>query len=311
MVLALAVLPLGACHDELARGMQTANDLMYAQKYADAERLYSKLLQRTAPLPQGEGAGEPSDTRGLILSRLGQLNALYLRDYGRAIANYEMLAREGAQSDAALSALSAIADLYRYKLGDIQGAIDADQRIVVLFPNRPEARRAQLNVVTSYAKLKNYDQARLEAEALITRHPDTTEAAQALFAMAEAYYGQKRYSEGIATYERILANHPDASLTALVSFELGNGYQNLGDSARALDSFYRALPAHPNPQLLQRKIARVRARLHQTTPVGTIMTAYSSGMARRPKRKRAATMGAVGAIEHDSSSGDAKNAQEN
>ncbi len=182
---------------------------------------------------------------------------------------------------------------------------------MTLFPARPEARRAQLNIVTAYAKLKNYDQARLEAEALIARHPGTTEAAQALFAMAEAYFGQKRYSEGIATYERILANHPDPSLTALVSFELGNGYQNLGDSARALDYFYRALPAHPNPQLLQRKIARVRARLHQTTPVGTIMTAYSSEMARRPKRKRTANMGAVGAIDHDSSSGDAKNAQEN
>ena len=267
---------------------------MYGQKYADAERLYSKLLLRTTPPSADErnashaAADSNQGQRLLILGRLGQLNALYLRDYARAIANYETLARENPAGDASLAALTAIADIYRYKLGDIQGAIDAYQRLVAEFPTRAEARRAQLNTVTSYAKLKDYDQARLEAEALITHHPNTSEAAQALFAMAEAYYGQKRYSEGIATYERILTNQPDPKLAALVSFELGNGYQNLGDSARALDYFYQALPAHPNPQLLQRKIARVRARLHHTTPAGTIMTA-SSSVGRRVKRKRPST----------------------
>lgn len=278
----MVALVMGACRSDVQSGMQSANDLLYKQKYVDAERLYRKLLKR---LDASRELTEAEDTQRLqVLDRLGKINALYLRDYTQAIADYEGLIRHYPKAEQSLSALATVADLYHYKIANLQQGIDAYQRLVAEFPARPESRHAQLETVAAYFKLKNYDQARTEAAALLKRWPDSAEAMQAEFEVADTYYVQKRYTEAIATYEQLLERRPEPNLSALVLFELGNCYQELGDGERALTYFYASLPGHPNPGLVQRKIARVRSRLHHTAPEGSIMNAVAA--ATRPRAGR-------------------------
>jgi tetratricopeptide (TPR) repeat protein len=270
-LLLLACLALTACKTDVQSGIQSANDLLYRKKYVEAERLYRKLLKRlesSKDLTDGEDA-----QRLLVLDRLGKINALYLRDYSQAIADFEALNRKYPKTEPSLAALATVADLYHYKLGKPQQAIEAYQRLVSDFPGRAEAPHAQLQIVAAYFKLKDYEQARTEAAWVLKRWPGTPEAAQAEFEMADSYYLQKRYTEAIATYERLLDSKPDANLTALVLFEVGNCYQELGDGERALNYYYSSLPAHPNPSLVQRKIQRVRTRLYHLTPNDSILNA--------------------------------------
>ena len=279
----IVALAMGACRSDVQSGMQSANDLLYRQKYVDAERLYRKLLKR---LDVPKELTEAEDSQRLqVLDRLGKINALYLRDYAQAIADYESLIRHYPKAEQSLSALATVADLYHYKIANLQQGIDAYQRLVTDFPTRPEARHAQLETVAAYFKLKNYDQARTEAAALLKRWADSPEAMQAEFEVADTYYVQKRYTEAIATYELLLQRKPEANLTALVLFELGNCYQELGDGERALTYFYACLPAHPNPALVQRKIARVRSRLHHTAPQDSIMNAIAANQRPRAARR--------------------------
>ena len=279
----VVALGLGACRSDVQSGMQSANDLLYRQKYVDAERLYRKLLKR---LDSSKELTDAEDAQRLqVLDRLGKINALYLRDYTQAIADYEGLIRHYPKAEQSLSALATVADLYHYKIANLQQGIDAYQRLVSDFPTRPEARHAQLETVAAYFKLKNYDQARTEAATLLKRWADSPEAMQAEFEVADTYYVQKRYTEAIATYELLLQRKPEANLTALVLFELGNCYQELGDGERALTYFYASLPAHPNPGLVQRKIARVRSRLHHTAPQSSIMNAVAANTRPRAARR--------------------------
>jgi hypothetical protein len=55
-----------------------------------------------------------------------------------------------------------------------------------------------------------------------------------------------------------------------VLFELGNCFQELDDLDRALAYYYACLSDHPNPTLVQRKIKRVRVRLHHIRPATDI-----------------------------------------
>lgn len=267
-----AVVLVGACRSDIHSGIDTANDLLYQEQYVEAERLYRKLLARLEK--SGELDEDQEAQHLLILDRLGKINALYLHDYTQAIADNRALVRHYPRTDQAFAARAMVADIYQHKLGDSQKAIDEYHKLTSQFPNRNETRWAQLQITQGYFRLKNYEQARTEAEALINKWPQSSEAAQARFQIANSFYVQGRYTEAIATYERLVQEQPDPSLASLVLFELGNCFQELGETERALAYFYASLVDHPNPLLVQRKIRRVRRRLHSSKPASSIFTSY-------------------------------------
>jgi len=264
VALAAVVAVLGACQTDIDAGIESANDLMYQKQYVEAERLYRKLLKRVEN--QGNLSEEAETQRLMVLDRLGRINALYLHDFNQAISDYSMLVRLYPKSDDAFAARATVADIYQHKLDDRTKAIDEFQKLVTEFPNRAETRWAQLQITQAYFQLKNYEQARTEADVLINRWPESKEAAQARFQIANSYHVQNRFTEAIATYERLLETDPEASLASLVLFELGNCFQELDEANRALAYYYACLPDHPNPFLVQRKIRRVRQRLRHTKP---------------------------------------------
>ncbi len=267
-VAALAWVAVVGCRNDIQAGIDSANELLYRKQYVDSDRLYRKLLKRIED--RGNLDDEEESQRLLILDRLGKINALYLHDYPQAIAHYQTLVRHYPKTDQAFAARATVADIYHHKLGDLQAAVDNYQKVVAEFPRKPESRRAQLQISMAYFELKNYEQARTEAETVINRWPDSEEAAQARFQIANSYYVEGRYAEAIATYERLLEDKPVGPLAPLVLFELGNCFQELGEPERALAYYYACLSDHPNPTLVQRKISRVRKRAQRSRPASTV-----------------------------------------
>ncbi len=255
---------LSGCDTDIESGIESANDLLYKKQYVAAERLYHKLFKRLED--RGSLDEEEDEQRLLILDRLGKVNSLYLHDYPQAITYYEKLVLHYPKTDQALAARATVADIHHHKLGNLEAAISEYQKLVAEFPDKPETRWAQLQISGAFFALKDYEQARTEAETLINRWPGSPEAAQARFQIANSYYVQGRYAEAIATYERLLEGEPDPQLASLVLFELGNCFQEVEDPQRALAYYYACLSDHPNPMLVQRKIRRVRARLHRVRP---------------------------------------------
>lgn len=259
---------LASCRTDIQSGIDEANDLMYRRQYVAADQLYRKLAKRLEAL--GDLDEEEEAQRLLVLDRLGKINALYLHDYDDAIGYYQTLVRFAPKSEPAVAARATVADIYHHRLGDLQAAIDAYQKLVIDFPNHPETRRAQLQIANAYFQLRSYEQARTEAELVINRWPKSDEAAQARFQIANSYYVQARFPQAIATYERLLEEKPNPSLVALVLFELGNCFQELNQSERALAYYFACLPDHPDPLMVQRRIQRLRERLIHTRPIAQI-----------------------------------------
>lgn len=258
-------LVLGACKTDIQSGIDSANDLLFREQYVEAERLYRKLLKRLGGEKSSLSEDEDAE-RLLILDRLGKINSLYLHNYTQAIADYQALVSNYPKTDQALAARAMVADLYHHKLGDLQSAIDEYQKLVAEFSSNEEAKRAQLQIATAYFQLKNFEQARGEAEVVVNRWPNAPEAAQARFQIANSYYVQGRYQEAVATYEGLMEKNPDKGLSSLVLFELGNSFQELGEVDRALAYYYACLSDHPDPVLVQRKISRVRERAYRAGP---------------------------------------------
>ncbi len=248
------------CSSDIEQGLESANDLLYQHQYIDAERLYRKILQQLESNRPLEPSGDAQ--RLLVLERLGRINSLYLRDYTKAIEDYRELVTHYSKSDEAFAARITVADIYHHKLGKPQAALDELQKLVVQFPDRPRTRWAQLQVITIYLQLKNYEQARMEAEMLVRKWSTSDEARQAQFLIANSYFVQSRYTEAMATYTRLLENSPDPEFASLINFEIANCLQGLGEDTKALEYYYACLADHPNPLLVQRKIKKVRSRVH-------------------------------------------------
>lgn len=259
-----AFIALAGCQGSISASLSSASDLMYEQRYVDAERLYRKVLKRLTD--QAELDADEQVQRLHAIDRLGQINSLYLANYRQAVADYELLVRLYPRSDRAMAAYAALADLHDYKLGEPEAAIDALQALAQAFDDRVEARRARLRLIAAYTQQQNYEQARTEAQQLIAKWPTSAEATEAHVRIGGTYHLQGRYREAVAAYMTLLQGVLTPDLEALVWFELGNAHQELGESRRALDCFYKCLAAHPNPQIVQQKIARIQRRLEISRP---------------------------------------------
>lgn len=276
------LLLLAGCQASVTASLETASDLMYEQRYADAERLYRKVLKRLSDTEELDADERAQRLRAL--DRLGQLNAFYLANFRQAAADYDLIIRFYPQSDAAVAAYTALADLHAYKLGEPEGAIDALQAMVTAFPERPEARRARLRLAATYSQQRNFEQARAEAQQLVAKWPGTSEAHQAEFLVAQAFHMQGRFREAIAAYVALLREPLGAEFSSLVNFEIGNAHQELGESRQALEYFYECLAAHPNPQVVQHKIARVRRRLEISRPTEMFGVLEAPAPAKPPRK---------------------------
>ncbi|MEO1332804.1 MAG: tetratricopeptide repeat protein [Myxococcota bacterium] len=278
--LTLSVLA-ASCGGDIATGIESANDLLYGKQYVESERLYRKLLRRLEAEAPNLDENEDQQ-RLLVLDRLGKLNALYLHDYDHAIRYYKQLVMMYPRSSQAFAGLATIADILQHKLGKHEAAIEAYQKMVNDFPpneelgeqdtklREQEQTRAQLRIANAYFALKNYEQARGEAEKLIQRWPKSSEAFQARFQIANSYYIEGRHAEAVGTYERLLEDEPEPELESLVLFELGNCFQELDEKERALAYYYGCLADHPDPLLVQRKIKRLRKRIGSAKPADSI-----------------------------------------
>ncbi len=264
LALSLCLIMSAGCSADIQGGIESANDLLYEKKYVEAERLYFKLLKRLGE--DGELGEKASAQRLVVLDRLGKINALYLKDYEKALRIYERLVSLYPKTEQAFAAHAMVADIHHHKLGNLDAAISEYQKIVADFPDKDETRWAKLQIVSAFFQGRDYEQARTEAAALIKRWPTSAEAAQARFQVANSFYVQGRYAEAVATYEVLLEGDPDPSLASLVLFELGNCFQELGDFDRALAYYYACLAEHQNPMLVQRKIRRVRTRMNYVRP---------------------------------------------
>ena len=143
------------------------------------------LLAAAALAAAAPAAAAPADDlhrlmdehyRWLLRENPTYATALGVHDYDAAIKFYRQLVKLYPHTDQAMAALATVADVYQYKLGNVQAAIEVYQQLVREFPDASETNRARLKIAHAYFELKNYDQARAEADQLIARAPVTPEA---------------------------------------------------------------------------------------------------------------------------------------
>jgi TolA-binding protein len=294
LILCLAV---AACKSDVQSGIEAANQLFFEQKYARAEALYRRTLKRIDE--RDGGKAKPSPELLAVLDRLGRINALYLHNYEQAVSDYGRLVADYPDSEEGFEAQVTVADIFENRLGNQAQAATELQRLVRKFPNHKDTPKYQLQLAELYFRMKNHEQAELASQELVSRWPNSPYVPKARFNVANVAYVMGRGQEALTAYEKLLKDFPDDPVAPLVQFEMASCYQELGEEGKALDILFEALKTHPHPQVVQRKISRIRRRQSITAPKNNNIIAEHGAAASRPSGKRKADQTAVKAPEKE------------
>jgi tetratricopeptide (TPR) repeat protein len=257
----LLVVVLVACGKTPAERIERARDAVYNKRPQQALKEYRLAIDGA----EGEDSAEAH--RFLARALLGAADVYYLelRDVRQAVPLYRELLTKAPESNEALAAHMALAEILKVHYRDLRGAIT--ELTAVVARNPPQTPELRYQVAKLYFELNDFLQSSLEAGRVVDQFPQSPDADDALLLQGQALaMVEGRRAEAIKALESLPVRFPRSELAPHALFELGKLLADSGENSEAIAIWVKALQAHPNPALVQAAITRVRRRITHTTP---------------------------------------------
>ncbi len=236
-----------------------ADSLVLEGKHEAAEELYriqlthleSRLLD--TPNPQLQ-----QDHRA-VLEKLAKLNQHRLRRYEAAIGDWTRLIETHPDSELAVEAGLAVAELYRYRLERPKEAIAAYESLRGKIQSPLTKARVSLELADLLFELKRFDQVEDITSKVQTTTGDPKLGYRATFLRARALTTLDRHLEAVEAWSQLeFPEHP--SIAAQVLFEKSFALEASGQRIEAIEALHAALENHPNPSLVQGMLGDLKTR---------------------------------------------------
>ena len=248
---ALAALGLWWAIPTAGSRLEEARGLALEGKHPEAAAAYRAVLgslDATDPSVRAE--------RVVALARLGDLLYLHVGEPAAAADAYRRLILEAPTHRESWAAREKLADIARRHLGDLHEAVAHEQALAA--SGQTGADRFGYRAAKGYLELRDHEQCRREARALVDADPHGEWADDALFLIATAWQLQGRHAEAIETFRELCTRFPGTEMAARALHGIGGEQVALGQLEAALGTYLEVLPVHPDPARVQPDIARVR-----------------------------------------------------
>jgi len=225
-----------------------AQQLLQKEQFAEAADQFNRLYQ------QNPGFAHASDA---LFLRADILNR-YLGDYQEALVCYLLLERDYPEDARLIEAYRQVAGIYKYRLEDFSRAIEAYQKVQAR--ETESADWVQYEIADSYFRLNNFEQARIEFASLLKTFPDSALAPEVQFRVAVTYALEGQLPEAAGAYQLVAERWPDSPYASEAQFGLAGVLEEQEELQKALQ-ILEQLEKYQNPDVLQQKIEKVRARI--------------------------------------------------
>jgi tetratricopeptide (TPR) repeat protein len=234
--------------------LEGARELALAGKHGEAIREYREVLASLDPT-------DPSVRPERVAALEGLGNLLYLEagEPAAAADAYRRLILESPTGPESRTARERLADIARRHLHDLPEAIAHEQALAA--SGQPGTDRFAYRAAKGYLELREYEQCRREARALLEANPESEWADDALFLVATSFQIEGKHREAIGAFREIGARFPGTEAAARALHGIGGELLALGELEEALATLVEALQVHPQPALVQPDIARARELL--------------------------------------------------
>ncbi len=257
-ILAVAVIGLGlvtGCKSKSNEELDQAGAYLSKGDYGRALKIYQSI---TAKFPAGEVSAK-------AMFLIGEINYLYLKKPQEAIEAYEEFVHTYPNDPNAQPARLNLARIYEEDLDKPQSAITCYQRVIDFADDNDQEKApySRWRIARNYDALGQTEQAMVEAQILLEKYPRNKYAEEAKLLLADIEYMKGDYEKAAMAYGNILTKLPDS--TAAGEARLGRAacYEEQGKLEEALADYTFLLPTHPEPEVIKRRIARLKAKLHE------------------------------------------------
>ncbi len=175
-----------------------------------------------------------------------------------------------------------------------QKAIDILRDVVKKYPDTDHAVKALFAIADIQEnKIKNPQQAIYDYLQVVTSYPASIEAVRALEAIAEIKRKLKDYTGAIAVYEELIQKYPENTATRKALAQIAEIYQkNLKDNEKAVETFtrfYKLYPQDPQtPERLLEAATLCEKKLKDTPKAQLFYTIINRNYPNHPANKTAA-----------------------
>jgi tetratricopeptide (TPR) repeat protein len=261
-----------ACRKEDALlHLERAKTALYEQRPEVALTEYKQALD----LLERDDSAQTPVYRARALRGAADTYYLQLRDFKHAVEVYRELIKLCPEAPETLEGRLHLATVLRHEFRDVRGSIA--ELTAALARNPPQSAELSYQVAAMYFELQDYKQCEIEAANVVRKFETSAFVDDALFLRAQALsMMDDRKTEAQRTFLEVIERFPDSQLKPYAQFELGRMRASAGDFEKAIEYWVAALATHPDPSIVQANIARVRARLRETTPkkVGDAVAAF-------------------------------------
>jgi len=251
-----AVLGLAAGCGGPSRKLDEAATLEREKRPRDALALYQAAL---GELGEGPLDGEAVVLRLSAIRRAADIAYLETGDYPAAVAYYRRVVALAPGTPEARAARVTIAEIYRERFKDPQGAI-AQWAAIAQEGGVDGAAGAQLQVARLYLEAGDPGQARTEARVLREKWPHAPEAAEAELVTVQAFAQERKLEDAARAADAAAAAWPAQPASARALETAATLLAEDGRLERAEAFYARAIAGHPNPQAVETSLAAVRRR---------------------------------------------------
>ncbi|MFL5299478.1 MAG: tetratricopeptide repeat protein [Anaeromyxobacteraceae bacterium] len=239
-----------------SRKLDEATTLEREQRPREALALYQAAL---GELGDGPMDGDAAQLRLSAIRRAADIAYLQTGDYPAAVAYYRRVVALAPGTPEARAARVTIAEIYRERFKDPQGAI-AQWAAIAQEGGPAGAAPGQLQVARLYLEAGDPGQARTEARILREKWPQAPEAAEAQLVTVQAFAQERKVEDAVRAAEAASAAWPARPATARALETVATLLAQDGRLERAEALYARAVAGHPNPQAVETSLAAVRRR---------------------------------------------------
>lgn len=179
-------------------------------------------------------------------------------EYGKAIEEYSYVAADFQESPYAPKSLYKITFIYNHHLGDVKGAREAYSRLIVMFPDSPEALEARQDMAAMYSGAGEHRRAIEEYQRLMEDLPEARAKYQYMIAMEYVMMNEFRQARVELVELLDVINNPN--LSPVIRYEIANTYYiggNMDEAIKRYDEIIARFPEHKI--IVEVRFAKARA----------------------------------------------------
>jgi TolA-binding protein len=181
--------------------------------------------------------------------------------YQEALLAYLSLERDYPATLQAGEARRQVAELYKHRLDDQSRAIAVFQRL--LDDAGDDADRLHYEVADSYFRLNNFEQARIEFEALMRNFPASPLAPEVQYRIAVTYALDGEVENAMAAFRKVTARWPQNPYAVEAQFGLATVLEERERLREALTLLEGLEGVYPNQEALAQRIAHLQGRIEK------------------------------------------------